>query len=141
MHMYHYLALLYLPKYTNLCDLTVPCIILHRKFILLLQRSSLKDVDRAGLVSERCATIPEGVHFKKRLFRFHFCLSRAKFRCLILHFRHNSISTSGRTRRDFLTVEECQMILDYSLWNLKQGRDGRDEIDDPLILLPGTCVG
>ena len=40
-----------------------------------------------------------------------------------------------------MTVEECQMILDYSLWNLKQGRDGRDEIDDPLILLPGTCVG
>ena len=72
MHMYHYLALLYLPKYTNLCDLTVPCIILHRKFILLLQRSSLKDVDRAGLVSNRCATLPEQREFisKKGFFDF-----------------------------------------------------------------------
>ena len=55
-------------------------------------------------------------------------------------FCHNSILTSIQEGQD-LTVEECQMILDYSLWNLKQGRDGRDEIDDPLILLPGTCVG
>ena len=48
--MYRYLAL-YSTKYTNLTDIPIHSIIvLHRKFIFLLQRDSLKDVKLAGLV-------------------------------------------------------------------------------------------
>ncbi len=61
MHMYRYL-LLYLPKYTNLTDVPVAGIV--SKCILLLQRASLKDVDRAGVVAERVATIVEQREYK-----------------------------------------------------------------------------
>ena len=45
--------------YINLTDFLVACIVLRRNCILLLQRASFKDVDRAGLVAERLAAIPE----------------------------------------------------------------------------------
>ena len=58
MHMYCNLGL-YLPQYTYLTDIPASGIASHRICTLLLQRASLKDVDRAGLVAERVADIPE----------------------------------------------------------------------------------
>ena len=63
MHMFCYLAL-YSPKYSDLNDVPIACIVSRRNFIVLLQRASFKDLDQARLVAEHVvATIPEQREF------------------------------------------------------------------------------
>ena len=58
---------------------------------------------------------------------FHCCASPAKSRCLPPPLTFLLTSRLNKRMRKDLTPEDRQLVLDYSLWNLKRGPDGDDK--------------